>query len=255
MALLLHFGAHLDHDLLGELGGPLVGPLHRITFGGGVFVAVGGHVPSASSRNIAISTDGLTWTGTNSGLDGVLYGVTYGNGTFVAVGALGCGQSLCGFIESSADSGVTWTRRETTPRWLTAATYGNGTFVVVGDNGTILTSVDAVNWTGRSSGTTNYLLGVAYGNRTFVAVGPDGIIVQSGDIAVPCLSGRRSTNGDFEVTITGEIGRGYRLQATTNLAATNWVDLLHFTNAQPATQFLDTTSRNFTHRFYRAVSP
>lgn len=64
---------------------------------------------------------------------------------------------------------------------LRGVTYGNGTFVAVGDNGTILTSVEGITWTTRTSDTANHLYGVAYGNGTFVAVGAGGIIRTSRD--------------------------------------------------------------------------
>jgi hypothetical protein len=58
----------------------------------------------------------------------------------------------------------------------------------VGFEGTVLTSPDGVNWTGRSSGSTERLLGVAYGNSQFVAVGTNGTILLSEEpIVVPAI--------------------------------------------------------------------
>ena len=57
------------------------------------------------------------------------------------------------------------------------------------------------------------------------------------------------------MTLSGEIGRAYRLQGCAILAPSNWVDLLAFTNAQATTTLLDRTATGQNHRFYRTVSP
>ncbi|AFV77252.1 hypothetical protein Theos_2262 (plasmid) [Thermus oshimai JL-2] len=57
------------------------GPLFDVTYGNGLFVAVGGA--------ILTSSDGVTWTRQSSGTSNDLYAVTYGGGLFVAVGGLG----------------------------------------------------------------------------------------------------------------------------------------------------------------------
>lgn len=55
--------------------------------------------------------------------------------------------------------------------------------------------------------------------------------------------------------MSGEIGRGYRIQTRTNLAEGDWEDFLSFTNTGPVMEFLDTSVTNLPSRFYRAVSP
>src|SRR5208282_1961728 len=97
--------------------------LNNVTFGNGLFVAVG------SSGTILTSPDGSTWTSQNSGTPLDLYCVTFGNGLFVAVGYMG--------IQYSSD-GVTWTTINTLPFGPTGptvdlynVTYGNGLFVAV----------------------------------------------------------------------------------------------------------------------------
>jgi hypothetical protein len=72
--------------------------LNGVTYGNGLFVAVGG---SPDSSTILTSPDGVTWTQRTSPTSNSLYGWTYGNGTFVAVGRWGT-------ILTSPD-GVTWT--------------------------------------------------------------------------------------------------------------------------------------------------
>ena len=67
-----------------------------------------------------------------------------------------------GTILTSLD-GIDWNVRDSgTFNNLPAGTYGNGTFVAVGRNGTIITSTDAVTWTSRTSGTSEHLRRVVY---------------------------------------------------------------------------------------------
>ena len=70
-----------------------------------------------------------------------------------------------------------------TSQWTTSSGFqtGNPLFVSVGYSGTILTSLDGISWTSRTSGTTNTLYGITYGNSTFVTVGYSGTILTSSD--------------------------------------------------------------------------
>jgi hypothetical protein len=54
--------------------------LSGVTYGNGLFVAVG------SYGTILTSPDGVSWTARASGTSNFLNGVTYANGLFVAVG-------------------------------------------------------------------------------------------------------------------------------------------------------------------------
>jgi hypothetical protein len=161
--------------------------LYGVTYGNGLFVAVG------DFGAILTSQDGVNWTGQVSGTSAELTGVAYGNGTFVAVGGGGT-------ILTSQD-GMSWTRQTSgTSNPLNGVAYGNGTFVAVGWGGAILTSPDGVTWTAQVSGTSNPLNGVAYGNNTFVAVGEGGAILTSPDGVTwtPRTSG--TSNGLLGVT-------------------------------------------------------
>jgi hypothetical protein len=53
-----------------------------VTYGAGMFVAVGG--PAFTSATLATSPDGINWTRRDPGPGNILTGVTYGNGWFVA---------------------------------------------------------------------------------------------------------------------------------------------------------------------------
>ena len=177
----------LDNWILSDSGTAY--NLYGVTFGNGIFVAVGGN---DSVDAIITSDDGATWTWQISYISGPLYGVAYGNGTFVAVGR--DYYSGVGAIVTSDDDGVTWTSRTSgTDITLYGVTCNNGRFITVGGGGTILTSDDdGVTWTSRTSGISNTLYGVTHGNGIYVAVGSGGAILTSDDNGVtwrPRISG------------------------------------------------------------------
>ena len=155
-------------------------PWNSVTYGNGLFVAVGNG--QAGDNWVMTSPDGVTWTSRTAppgSLAPQTWGsVTYGNGVFVAVGSSGT------FRVMTSPDGVTWTAQ--TPaevnQWA-SVTYGNGLFVAVANTGTkrVMTSTDGVTWTGRTA-PANGWNAVGYGNGLFVAVGggsvmtsPDGV--------------------------------------------------------------------------------
>ena len=140
--------------------------LRRITYGNGVFVAVGAY------GSIVTSADGMAWNEQISGTDTWLYGIAYGNNTFVAVG---------GYTILTSPDGAAWAPQTEAPHILEDVAYGDNMFVAVGGDGTIVTSLDGVVWTTRDSGTTEWLNAVAYGNTRFVVVGDNGTILTSSD--------------------------------------------------------------------------
>lgn len=165
--------------------------LWGITFGNGTFVAVG------DFGTILSSSDGVNWIRRTSGTTELLYGIAHVNGTFVAVGDFGT-------LLISTD-GANWTSLTLeTAESLSAITYGNGTFVAVGDLGTILTSPDGITWTSRSSGTTDLLFAITYGNGRFVTVGDLGTILSSTD----GISWTTRTSGTTELLFAITYGNG-----------------------------------------------
>lgn len=61
-----------------------------------------------------------------------------------------------------------------------------------------------------------------------------------------------TTNGDFQLTLTGQPGLSYRVDVSTNL--TSWTPVSTNTAAPNGTfKYTDTAARNFNTRFYRAV--
>ena len=219
--------------------------LSAITYGNGIFVGVG------ARGSIQTSPDGGSWDIRFSGTPRTLFGIAYGNSRFVAVGNAAT-------ILTSAD-GVAWTNVSGFTGILYGVTYGNGTFVAVGfpsvttGFSTILTSPDGFTWTERTPGSVKSLQGAAYGNGAFVVVGDQSTILQSGRGLSLAPVGFGPTG--FELTVEGGIGSVYKLQASTDLNAAGWVDLITFTNAQTAMSLTDTAARAYRQRFYRIVSP
>jgi hypothetical protein len=216
----------------------------RVTYGNGVFVAVGAYYDAGTSRltgNIAASTDGASW-GLSPTPDFPLRTVTFGNGTFVAAGSGGLVST----------NGLDW--RQVSMEGGPAIGFGAGTFVAVSFAGAMSSSFDGLTWIRRGRGTFAPVMGIRFFNDTFVAIGDNGMILQSRSLAPATLNAsRRPGDSGFDLSIKGEIGRRYQIQATSDLAG-DWIELLTFTNTAPATEFVDTSAPNFNRRFYRVVS-
>jgi len=72
--------------------------------------------------------------------------------------------------------------------------------------------------------------------------------------AKPVLSWPALAAGKFSLTIAGNSGPDYVVQATTNLTnQTNWVAVFTNASASPPFQFTDSTATNFLRRFYRII--
>ena len=157
--------------------------LYGITYGNGLFVAVG------NKGTILTSSNSVNWTAEYSELTTPLYGVAFGNGKFTAVGAGGTViTSPDGMIWGPGNSGTEFD--------LYGVTFGKGIFVAVGSNHainyTILSSFDGVTWSERKRGDygpgvygsspLSRLNAVAFGNDIFVAAGdPASLIITSPD--------------------------------------------------------------------------
>ncbi len=160
--------------------------LRGVTFGDGLFVAVG------DQGTILTSTDGANWTARTAGTNPVnLYAVALGAAGFVAVG--GTREAFSQPIVWTSTNGLVWAPRDvaaqnlTWGNWLQAVTYGGGLYVAAGGNyttNTVLTSPDGAEWTMRDTHLINSglipLSAVAYGNGVFVAAGAWLITSQDG---------------------------------------------------------------------------
>src|SRR5205823_5348899 len=107
---------------------------------------------------MSTSADGLSWKQARdvSGAQdpfaphGAVESAAYGNGTYVAVGWQGIAaqsEPIQATIWSSTN-GYNWTRsyRSLKP-YLQSVAFGDGMFVAVGHSGTIVHSVNGLNWT------------------------------------------------------------------------------------------------------------
>jgi hypothetical protein len=66
---------------------------------------------------------------------------------------------------------------------------------------------------------------------------------------VPRLTGMPLANGQFQLTVFGEVGRNYALQASTNLQ--NWTSISNFPCIYWVMSLTDPAATNYGYRFYR----
>ena len=148
--------------------------IYGVTYGDGLYVAVG------NSGKLTTSTNGTTWTTRTSGFGtDSIRGVTYGDGLYVAVG-------YSGKLTTSTD-GTTWTTRTSGfgTDSIRGVTYGDGLYVAVGDDGKLTTSPDGTTWTTRTPGFgTANIYGVTYGDGLYVAVGASGTLTTNSALPV-----------------------------------------------------------------------
>lgn len=250
--------------------------LQGVTYGKGLYVAVGGNY---NTNTVVTSTNGVDWTPHDSSLSNTglspLGGVAYGNGVFVAVGA---------WLITSED-GVVWTKQNSSAWYrLYAITFGDGRFVGVGPYSRIC-STNGTNWVVGTPLTGDYIYGVtygdgffvclgfkpnytangtnwvaqvngfsgnaiAYGNGVFVAVGASGQTYRTASATHLSLQKAATAN----LTLTALVPGTYRIDGNSDMANTNgWSPLstLFLTNS-PAL-WTDESSSNVLTRFYRAV--
>lgn len=267
---------------------PIGANFRGVTFGDGLFVAVGERQhqtePSNFVARIAISTNTLDWSHQTLTDVSPLLAVTHGEGLFVAVGEAGT-------ILTSSDA-QTWTSRSSTVTSpLRSVTYLNGRFLAGGDVGLILASEDGISWSPASPtsfdnrglgsapgegvvvvgdfndagrihwspdglswpGSTftfsNALNAVTFANGTWIAVGDGGVVLQSGKM--PQFYDPKYTTNGFEARIEWEPGRVYTIQRSTDLR--NWFDLETQLNPGPVHHFRD-NSPPAGISFYRVIS-
>ena len=213
--------------------------LFAITYGNGLFVAVGASGWSANgySPTIVTSPDSINWSqATNVPATLLsanrLNGVAQRDGLFVAVGDEGT-------ILTSAD-GRDWVQQISgvTSRLFGIACGKDGRFVTVGDSSpweggqyrdTILTSTDGTNWTAILHASGEWFMDVTYGAGQYVAVGqsdiltsPDGINWTNHPGAGEWLNTVTYGNGYF-VAVGTSGGGGDVAPILSSLDGINWV--------------------------------
>ncbi len=155
------------------------GALHGVTYGNGMFVAVGNQVGDSL---VVASTDGIVWTGNlRQASPLTLNDVAYGNGIFVAVG-------FGGMASVSAD-GLAWSEDHVIGKDLmgiNGITYGRDRFVAVGNvngfgYGVVYLSHDGLAWTNNINN--GWMLSafqdITYCHGYFVAVTDSGMAAVS----------------------------------------------------------------------------
>ena len=85
-------------------------------------------------------------------------------------------------------------------------------------------------------------------------IGNRGTIFQSDSLAAASLSGRFTPAG-FDLSIRGEVGILYELQAANSLSVPDWTPIRAFTFLKANTNVVDTASLTNSQRFYRVIAP
>jgi hypothetical protein len=215
--------------------------LHKVKFRAGLFKAVG------TNGDIVSSTDGVTWKLENTIQNLILWDVERSADRWIA----GC--EVGRLLYSQGD---TWEGENfNTTHYFRGAAFAGRNFVVVGLKTSIWTSIDGINYTGRTGLADLRLQGICFGQGTFVAAGSDGI-VQSAKlepIAEPTPA-RLTADLYPGLNVTGQSGFTYRIEATTNAAdPANWLKVGTITLREPSQMWWDLTGSKSSRRFYRAV--
>ncbi len=125
---------------------------------------------------------------------------------------------------------------------LTTDGSGNGSFSFVASGDSAGQAI-AATATDATTGDTS-----EFGASVMAINGPPVVVNLTG----PFL--RNASGFGFNITLQPNVP--YRIQATTNIGASNaWVDLTNFTPIMSPVQFVDPGATNFMRRFYRVVSP
>jgi hypothetical protein len=142
--------------------------LYRITYGNGLFVAVG------TGESIMTSTDAVSWSSKKTAIQSNLYSLTYGNGTFVALGD----------VSAISYDGVHWISiaysSESSYTLFPQIIFANEMFISAELGKGINNSPDGINWTNIFRGyfskysTPPLFVGITYGEGKYVAVTPRG---------------------------------------------------------------------------------
>ncbi len=226
--------------------------LTGITFGTNLFCA------GSSEGAIYTSADGENWTMQDSGFRFAPAELNYCNGQFVVPGQF--------IIDAGAEmltstDGTNW-GVNSSGYFSAGASGGHNALVAAGGaqfighnlGSAYLTSSDGITWTSRGANSLYeippLLNSVTFGNGTFVAVGVGGVIFQS--VPSPSSINASLVPQGINIKVSGDIGRNFMLETTTNLSASSWTDLVSVPNAPSSTNFINSVT-NAPQRFYRTL--
>ena len=121
---------------------------------------------------IMYSEDGVNWNREGSGVgSNDMYDVVYVEGLFVA----------CGVNEIyTSENGKIWTQR-TSGAKLFSVCYGNERFIAVGSEGKVYSSADGETWSYVQLSVSENLYRIRYVNNTFIISGAEGTLITSTD--------------------------------------------------------------------------
>lgn len=132
------------------------GSWYAVTYGDGRWVALG------DSADVAVSSDGATWTEYPVPA-GSWQSVTYGDGHFVALSSSNANPE-----EIVSTNGQSWTAVTGPTGPWTALTFGDGRFEAVSSAGQIDSSTNGMQWTPVWHHSNLDFTSVAYGNGRFI---------------------------------------------------------------------------------------
>jgi len=176
-------------------------------------------------------------------------GFAYGNGILLGV-------ELRGIFCRTTD-GVTWTNHYSPLYYCYGLAFARSVFVTVGSSSSggrlIGTSSNGVDWQTRYSTIGGGgLRGIAYGRHRFVAVGEGGSILASAPML--WLSNPSVVSSGFQMTLNGEPGSVYHIQAATNVSIPSWSNIGVVTNPTDSVELTVPFSGDAPSAFYRVFA-
>lgn len=147
---------------------PAQGTYARLSYGNGVWVAVGNNFGTNTTQRAAYSADGITWNLATLPSNN-WYGLVFAQGRFIAVGYANTDR-----IAHSTD-GITWIVSvipyHNSNAW-SGIYYENGLYIIIGARDFYLTSVDGTTWVQRSYPQTAVIMNfAAFGNGMWALTG------------------------------------------------------------------------------------
>lgn len=143
-----------------------------VAFGNGVFVAVSGGA-SASTAAAYSTNNGVTWLASTLPASVKWTSIAFGNGIFVAVAATGQTATSTNGVTWTSTNSTVLTGNVATTGWV-AIRYGNGYFLAIASGNTAGTSAalsaDGVNWTIQTMSASTSWTAIVDGITTWVAV-------------------------------------------------------------------------------------